>query len=152
MQTRFRVQDFIEARLIFADKHCPPFKCRRFYPHATIRLSLSFPSLQPKNPGALLLFFMYSLKLGAPRPFQLAPAPCCQRLPRTRPWLPIRGRKMSDWEMSDQKMSGQEMSGWEMSNRRMSCFGTKHDTIKRREMKHRFLYALGGRGWQLWTC
>ena len=33
--------------------------------------------------------FFYSLKLGAPRPFQLAPATYCQRLQRTRLWLPI---------------------------------------------------------------
>ena len=92
-------------------------------------------------------FFKHSLKLGALRPFQLAPAPCCQRLQRTRPWLPIRGREMSDLEMSGREMSGREMSDW-----RMTCFWTKHDTIKRREMKRRFLYALGGRGWQLWTC
>ena len=45
-------------------------------------------------------FLLHSLKLGAPRPFQLAPAPCCQRLRRTRPWLPIRGREMSGQRMS----------------------------------------------------
>ena len=59
--------------------------------------------------------FINSLKLGAPRPFQLAPAPCCQRLWRTRPWLPIRGREMYDQEMYDREMSG----------RRMSCFRKK---------------------------
>ena len=61
-----------------------------------------------------------SLKLGALRPFKLAPAPCCQRLQRTRPWLPIRGR-----EMSGREMSGREMFGREMSGRRMSCFWKK---------------------------